>query len=53
MFFNKKSEDEIIFDLCAPLRAVSGIYNSKKSIDDKIRLVSIYIKDFDKKMTPH
>lgn len=51
MLFNKKSEDEIIFDLCAPLRAISGIYSSKKSIDDKIRLVSIYIKDFDKKMT--
>lgn len=50
MFFNKKSEDEIIFDLCSPLMAINGIYNSKKSIDDKIRLVSIYIKNFDKKM---
>jgi hypothetical protein len=34
-------------DHCSVLKAVAGIYKSNKSLEEKIRLTTVFIKDFD------
>lgn len=46
----KKSEvKETVFDVCAERFAVEKILNSMKPHNDKMRLLSVYIKDIEKK----